>query len=199
MIDSNKGQKRRGTPPGESLYNIVKNIDITNIVDVGTWKGLGTTKCILDGIINSNKKLFNILSIESNKLFLEEAKINLGFLPKNFNLVHGSLINKEDLYKYRNDPDVNQTWLEQDILNINTAPNVFNLLPEKIDLLIIDGGEYSGEIEFNMLKDRTTYFFLDDINEFKNRNNRDFILDNPDLFEVLDYNNFYNYLICKKK
>jgi len=197
MITSNNGQIRRGSKKGESLYNLAKQRDILNIVDIGTWKGMGSTKCILDAILESNKTNYNVFSIESNKLFHEEAKINLGFLPRNFYLLHGSLISADILKQKKSEPEINLDWIEEDIQNILTSENIFDRLPEEIDLLIIDGGEYSGEIEFNVLWERSKYFFLDDIISYKNKNNRKYILSNPDVFSIIEDDVINNFLICK--
>ena len=43
-----QGQIMRGTVFGEMIYEIAKSSSY--IVDIGTWFGMGTTKCIIDGI-----------------------------------------------------------------------------------------------------------------------------------------------------
>jgi len=53
---SNTGQITRGTPLGDWIYDLVKREDIINIVDIGTWNGLGSTKCIQDAIVDSRKE-----------------------------------------------------------------------------------------------------------------------------------------------
>jgi len=196
QITTLNGQIRRGEKSAEKLYELVKQEDIHIIVEIGTWKGMGSTKCILDGIMDSRKKNYEVFSLECNKLFHEEAKINLGWLPPNFHLLNGSIFDAEKLMEIRNDPNVHLPWLEEDISGIKNSRSVINELPNKIDLLIIDGGEYSGEIEFNILKDRTTYFYFDDISSYKNKNNANYVRTN-DNFKVL-YDDGAQTLICKK-
>ena len=172
QITPSTGQIRRGTIPGEKIYEITRREDVKTIVDIGTWKGLGSTRCILDGIMDSRKKC-EVFSIECNKLFHEEAKLNLGILPKNFKLIHGCLFDYKDLYPIRDKLEgVPKSWVEDDISGMKNSQNCFDKLPEKIDLLIIDGGEFSGEIEFHLLKDRSKYIFMDDTGSPKNENNR---------------------------
>ncbi len=200
-ITTLNGQVRRGSEPAEKIYNLVRQQDVKTIVDIGTWKGMGTTKCILDGIMDGRKRHYEIFSIECNLMFHAEAKVNLGFLPPKFHLIHGSLIDAKDLYPMREKLEgVELGWLEEDISAIKSSPNVLNQIPEKIDFLIIDGGEFSGKIEFDLLWERSNYIFLDDTSSYKNKDSRSFVIAHPDIFEVL-YDNITdrNYLICKNK
>ena len=51
------GQINRGSLLGEHIFNLAKDPKIKNIIEIGTWNGLGTTKCIYDAIISSNKQI----------------------------------------------------------------------------------------------------------------------------------------------
>ena len=87
----------------------------------------------------------------------------------------------------------------EDLENCKNVPNVLNIIPDQIDLLILDGGEFSSLSEYQKLKERTTYFILDDTNSIKNnevaniiRNDRNYQI----LYEnISDRNGF---LISKK-
>ena len=184
------GQINRGSKLGEHIFKLAKKSEVNTIVNIGTWNGMGTTKCILDAIIYSNNFNKEVISIECNKIRYEEAKINLGFLPPKFKLIHGSIVNVEELYPIleKLKDETHKKWLQEDIAWIKNAPNVFDLLPENIDLLIIDGGEFSGEIEFFKLYKRCKYIVLDDTASNKNKKSREFILANPDKFLIIDDN-----------
>jgi hypothetical protein len=194
------GQIPRTCVPGQKIYEICKQSDVNVIVDIGTWNGMGTTKCIYDAIIDSGKKNFKVFSIECAKHMYEQAKQNL--LPlNNFMLIHGSLIDAEELYPmyemFKTDSGATG-WLNDDVRYIKAANNnVFNQMPSQIDFLIIDGGEFSGEIEFKKLYLRSRYIFLHDTTSFKNKNNRQFILDNPKDFEIIFDDVAETALICK--
>jgi len=198
QITPSTGQIRRGTVPGEKIYELTKRKDVKKIVDIGTWRGLGSTKCIYDGIIDSFKKGYEVLSFECNKLFHEEAKVNLGLIPPNFKLIHGAIFDYKDLYPIRDRLEgVPRSWIEEDISGMKNSKNYFDILPEIIDLLIIDGGEFSGEIEFNLLKDRSRIIFMDDTTSPKNEKNRKYVLNHPDEFEIMYDNTKERCLICK--
>ena len=73
-------------------------------------------------------------------------------------------------------------------------------MPERIDLLILDGGEFSSYYEFLKLKDRTTYFILDDTKILKNFEVANIIKNNKSLYEIIvDSEDRNGYLIAKNK
>lgn len=68
------------------------------------------------------------------------------------------------------------------------APYRFDAVPDEIDLLVLDGGNWCSEVEFNKLIDRTKVVALDDSNReksSKNWRNREFLLRHPETWEVI--------------
>lgn len=194
------GQINRGSKLGEHIYELSKRNDVKFILDIGTWNGLGSTKCILDAVKKSNIIKY-VWSLECNKIKHEEAKINLGLIPPTFKLIHGSLINYKELENIKKTHELfgdEPKWIEEDIAWIRNTP-LFEEIPENIDLCIIDGGEFSGNIEFFKLKDRCKYIVLDDTRSRKNKESRQYIVDHPEDFEMIDdnINDRNGYLICK--
>ena len=202
------GQINRGSQLGDIIYNMCKQDDIKIIVEIGTWNGLGTTKCIHDSIVENNKKDYLVYSLESNSEFYNQAIINL---PKiqNFNILLGRIIEVEDLINIDDCDDkffvpisnkeIIKGWLVDDLKNYKSTENVLDKIPSKIDLLILDGGEFSSLGEFNKLKDSTTYFILDDTLLIKNNEVAN-IMRNDDSYLIL-YDNTSDrngFLISKK-
>tara|TARA_R110000868_G_scaffold5669_3_gene33484 strand:+ start:2195 stop:2815 length:621 start_codon:yes stop_codon:yes gene_type:complete len=170
------GQINRGSKLGDIIYKMCNQDDIKTIVEIGTWNGMGSTKCIYDSIIENNKKDYLVYSLESNQEFHNLAINNLPPLV-NFNLVLGKILEAcdtinldlyNDIFFQECSRDLQKSWLIKDIDNYNKVKNVIDIIPRVVDLLILDGGEFSSLAEFNKLKDRTTYFILDDINTIKN-------------------------------
>ena len=194
------GQINRGSLFGEHIYNISRRSDVQTIVEIGTWNGMGSTKCIYDAVLGSKKQVW---SLECNRIFHEQAKTNLNavLLPANFKLVLGSIVTVEELQQFTGTlpgPEY-EKWLSEDIGWVRNCPNVLDQLPEKIDLYIIDGGEMSGWIEFEKLWKRCNYIMLDDTLALKHIQTRAFILGNPDKFKVIDDNTRerQGYLVCE--
>lgn len=190
------GQINRGSILGEKIFNLAKQSDVNTIVEIGTWNGLGSTKCIYDAVIGTRK---NVWSLECNKIRHEQAKVNLGFIPPTFKLLNGTVVDAKDLEPMMKDlPDGQQEWLKEDLNWIRQIPNVFNNLPEKIDMLIIDGGEFSGLIEFELLADRSKYIILDDTNATKHIKTRE-LINNDNKFKVINDNTYERngFMICE--
>lgn len=202
------GQIHRGTVLGNEIYNLVKQDNIKIIVEIGTWNGLGTTKCIRDAIIDSNKQEYLVISIEANKERFEEA-IKNNYPPlNNFKIVYGSITSENDFLNF-NDIDekyfsmysrrVQSEWYNEDLNNCKNSPNVFNIIPKKIDLLILDGGEFSTLGEYQKLKDRYTYLAMDDTKCIKTSKIREKILNDKDHIIINDDTNAINgCMVCKK-
>ena len=205
----NVGQINRGSNLGEYIYQMVLQDDIKTIVEIGTWNGMGSTKCVYDAIIDKNDNSV-FYTIECNEHFHKQCIDNYKNLKitENFNFLLGTIINtdeylnplinfKDDFFKSHS-RDEQYSWYVEDINNCKNVNNVLNLIPDKIDLLILDGGEFSSLSEFNKLKDRSKYFILDDTNCIKNYEVSN-IMRNSDEYEIIaDSNERNGYLISKK-
>lgn len=66
------------------------------------------------------------------------------------------------------------------------ALDVLDQLPERIDLLLLDGDDLSTDAEWDALKDRTSVVALDDTRERKNRRQRDLLSRDPDWRFLVD-------------
>ena len=158
--------------------------------------GMGSTKCIYDAVAGTRKEVF---SLECNRIRHEEAKVNLGFLPPNFHLILGTVINAEDIAPLRESlSDGLKVWLDEDMSWMRQIPNVVDQLPKEIDVLIIDGGEFTGKMEFDLLAPRSKYIILDDTNATKHKETKKFLLES-DTYQILDDNTYERngFLICK--
>lgn len=190
------GQINIGTLAGEVIRDISSREEITTIVEIGTWNGAGSTKCIIEGLkINKNAKFY---TLECNRNQFETAKLNDPNMP-NINFIFGRIVNEEDL----DDSNLSAEevgWLAQDIQAMAECPNVIDLLPASISFLILDGGEFSTQAEFKKLIDRTNFIFLDDTIVRKNRRNREQLLQSDDFIVIEDHLNDRNgWSVFKRK
>lgn len=199
------GQINIGSVAGDLITSISKRDDISNIVEIGTWNGMGSTLCVIKGITESGKDK-NFISIELYEDMFKEAIINLGDNIKYVKLMNGTIISTDDLnwfdhsiiFKIISDgydqmgisSEHSRLWYQKDIDNIRSAKNIISDLPDKIDFLILDGGEYSTYPEWNKLKDRTRIVALDDSNIFKCSKIREEIISSGD-YKVI-YDNLYD-------
>lgn len=160
------GQMNESSERWKLIQKTILGNDFDTIVEIGTWKGMGSTLSVL----KSKKDNTEFISLESNKDFFDIAKKNLKPFEKNFKLIYGRIVDVDEVMDFVSDFNLNteqKNWLNEDIKNFNNCPNVLENIPEKIDFLILDGGEFSTYKEWYKLKDRTKIVALDDINVLK--------------------------------
>ena len=196
-----RGQIQLNSEPGKLITEICLRDDVSTIVEIGTWEGGGSTQCVLRGIKGTDKSFFTVeCSSEKYKIAIEGKPKS-----KNIHYLFGKIIEEEELDK-DNLSGGEQGWIRNDIKFMSECPNVFNLIPNQIDFLILDGGEFSTRSEFLKLKDRTKIIHLDDTRPRKNRlnyselskdTNYKTIIDSPDRNGWAVLKKYLNYItIC---
>ena len=173
------------------LRDLIVNSDINNIVEIGTWNGLGSTKMLIN-LIKDSKKKIHFYSVEADKLCFKAAKKNLQKDIEYVNLILGrvheiddlSYVNKEIIFNYGYG-DKEYEWFIQDLRRYKKLKNVVTQLPKEIEILLLDGGEFSGFADFLSLHTRSKFIVLDDISSFKQHNVLGFINENNKNFELI--------------
>jgi hypothetical protein len=156
-----QGQITENTERCEIIKNVINTYKPNTILEIGTWKGLGSTKCIIDSITDD----VSFLSLETNKSFYDIATENLKGYQNKVKLIYGRIVEKDEILNFVQTINLNrweEQWLREDLENVDKCENVLNEIPEKIDLLLLDGGEFSTYSEWLKLKDRSTIIMLDD-------------------------------------
>lgn len=151
----------------ELLSSLKENIVI---VEIGTWNGRGTSKQIASGVLKRSDPSVEV-KVFGFEIDFEKFRSARKYLAKYkfFNVIHGSIITEEQLDR-SNLSGNEMDWLKQDVEKMHKAPFALNLVPESIDLLILDGGEFSTYAEFRLLESRiTSWVLLDDIHMRKCR------------------------------
>ena len=134
------------------------------IVEIGTWNGRGTSSRIVDGIKHRGKKstIPQVIGFEiDHDRFIQAAR----HLKKSkyFKVIHGRLLDIEELDSSDLIGD-EAVWFQQDVAKMRQVPLALDSVPESIDLLILDGGEFSTYAEFKILENRIAgWVLLDDI------------------------------------
>ncbi len=189
------GQILLGTPFGDRIYELcAKTPSIRTVVEIGTWKGLGSTECIIRGLSDSGKDGLKFISLEADSgMYRTAHEAWEGSLPQWAELIHGRIIEVEEMDSLdlgSNHPD-ESLWFRQDLEAFSACPNVMHTIPEKIDFLFLDGGEFSTYAEYLKLKDRSLFVGMDDTTSRKCRAIRKEILERPQDYEVLLDNPWY--------
>lgn len=200
------GQINIETNLGKIISYLASSECYKNYLEIGTWKGGGSTKCFADEILKRNDVKF--ISLESNKNMFDEAlKLWNHKISDNFMILHGRIVEPEDLCTEEEiikEKDFSVQWidwLKQDLNSLKTCKNIVDILPSVLDVVLLDGGEFSSYSEFKILSEKTNIFILDDTNVLKNRKTRKILLEDQEnwkcLFDVKNERNGYS-VFCRK-
>ena len=172
-----EGQLGASTPVGQYLAKIAKNPEIKSVVEVGTWNGRGSTKCIMDGLVGREDTV-TFYSLEADKgrrdsgadfwTDREKGQVDLHLL---WGKLTESMVTREYVQKH---PKFSIQLQYYDIESSQTheAPLVGNDLPADVDFIFLDGGEFCSVFDFNFLVKKYAHSLkfigLDDIDTIKN-------------------------------
>lgn len=152
---------------GRWIYLTALDEAVRTVVEIGTWKGCGSTR-LLHKAGKLRKGQLSSISLEVNERFFKIASRNL---PRNSTvaLLWGTIVSADELDRDGLSEEENR-WIVSDLADLKKAPNVKDQLPISFDSLILDGGEFSSEKEFRLLANHVTkWIILDDIFVRKNR------------------------------
>lgn len=154
------GQITLDTAVGRWIALLSSLPEVQTIVEVGAWRGNGSTRCIASGIVRRSPSP-RVWSIEADPRLAREAGRRHARNP-NIEVIWGRIVGVDAL-DLDDLTEVEAMWAADDIRNLEEAPEVTGRLPEVIDLLILDGGEFSTAAEYDVLAPRTAgWLVLDD-------------------------------------
>jgi len=108
-------------------------------------------------------------------------------LPGWAKLIHGGIVNSSEMDHFNlgyQHPDESK-WFEEDKVALSSCPNVLNELPNEIDLLFLDGREFTTKAEFSKLENRSKIVILDDTTARKCKDIRTHVIDNQTKYKIL--------------
>lgn len=141
------------------------------IVDVGCWNGLGSTLCLFMGAQPGTR----IIGVEADDGRASVARVVWRY-QGNVEIIRGTVCKLEDFSPYFHPAPDHQKYYGPEYHLTATAGLVVDRMPEQIDLLVLDGGEWSGRGDFLSLWERSTCIAMDDTNpkrSVKNAYNRE--------------------------
>lgn len=170
---SGTGQMDMNSKLGTCIYELCKDQKYRNIFEVGTWNGQGSTICVMNAIINKENSI--LYSLEADEIqfknavkFWENKQVG-----NKLNLLHGTLhkimADTEHIKQHSNGiiPYYREHYFpEKNMLTANQIIDIDNI--SDIDIIILDGGEYSTKEDFNILLNKNPkVIILDDSNVYK--------------------------------
>lgn len=167
LTQMNIGQVTLNDQLGQLLYSYASRDTIRSILEIGTWNGRGSTRCIVEGLKRRTTPCV-FYSLECNTDKCNDARE----LYKDMSNVH--ILNEVLLTKQPADietifPELAESaqfkyWNSVDFDNMADKPLFLERteLPAMFDLLLLDGGEFTTWYEYLQLKDRCKIIALDD-------------------------------------
>jgi len=171
------GEISADTDLGRHIVDIVKDLNLRTNLDIGAWDGTGATECFIEGMKDFPDKSLTCLEIEKKKY--DALVKNVKKYPW-VNCHNTSSIDCDKLVDFgfkriwespfnplirfaSSNQELTEQWYNEDVSLMKKFPSGF-LEKDKTmyDAVLIDGSEFTGFFEFNLLKDRTNVFFLDD-------------------------------------
>jgi len=169
-MSASLGELRPETISGRLLRLLAGLSFVRTIVEVGTLDGTGSTRSILNGMRDRQDFAeVNFFSIEANKAAYDLAVANLTPIPPNLHLAYGSLLDTDNPLLILNMSEQEAIWWKSDLTSRINAPNIIDNVPAQIDLLLLDGGEFTGFNDFLKLGPRSNILVMDDVAVRKNR------------------------------
>ena len=171
------GQVSPDSQFGRAIIETLRGMEIQSICEVGTWNGQGTTACLFAGINNRPIRLY---SLEGDANMYSKAAMLWKGVP-NVHLLYGTLhrdvmsrqaVMSHPLYgKIKGHYDL---WYATEEATCLKAPLVS--VP-KCDCILLDGGEFSTQGDWDVLKhSQLKIVMLDDTQVIKTNSIRNLLL-----------------------
>lgn len=162
-LQLNVGQINLGTRVGNLIKIFAAESNFKTFLEVGTWNGLGTTRCFIEGLKNRTDS-YKFYSLECNAEKSILAAQLYANIP-NAHILNETLIGVDDI-KDANTifPNLIEKWHRIDMDNLKVCKNFFDRsdLPTTFDVILLDGGEYTTYFEFLKIKNKCRVLMLDD-------------------------------------
>jgi hypothetical protein len=193
LTNNNVGQITMSCNMGKYLYTVAKDKSITSILEVGTWNGLGSTRCIVEGIVarSSSAAPCIVYSLECNPDKCKSAQELYASHPT-VHILNEVFLNDqpadiEDIFPELVQNTQYRYWNSVDFDNMKNKPLFLNRpdLPEMFDMVLLDGGEFTTWYEYLAIKDRCKILALDDTNVMKCRRIVEELKAQPERWKIL--------------
>lgn len=157
------GQIEPSSPFGQALTKYAKQSE--SILEVGFGSGLGSTRCLMDGMVRASQSL---TATEGHRTQFEIGSVNIQkAIPTCMGHVHclyGVFHRMVRPYWHPIGTPQHKEEYEACKSVARTAPCFVDPMFGELvwDLVVLDGGEYSSDPDFLMLWERTKIMALDD-------------------------------------
>ena len=186
LTQSNQGQIGTDSRIGAFLAECAQNPEYVSYLEVGTWNGLGSTRCFIDGFAKREQP-FVFYSLECHPEKSELARKRYEHIP-NVHILNEVLTNQITEQQVREMFPVLERdarfayWNRLDLAHMKNKKVFLERpeIPEVFDVILLDGGEFVTWFEYLCIRDRCRVLALDDTRTFKCAKIVEELKNNPD-------------------
>lgn len=171
-----------------------REITYTTFLEIGTWNGLGSTKTFADSFDDRLYDNYTLYSLECNKekceyaanLYINNPNIHIlnevlwNDLPSNFYELYPECLNNEEI----------KAQFDVDLENMKKC-NLFlerPELPEIFDFVLLDGGDCTTYFDFQAIKNKCRYLYVNDIINYKGKYILNEIIKDTKTWNIMAFN-----------
>jgi hypothetical protein len=172
------GQVNRSTGFGRFLEFVARErTDLIHFVEVGTWDGAGSTRCIADGLSareGGSRPSFMSFEADAGMYAVARKSWEGVEVPFDLSLIRGRIAKTmsciEDVRSAPGYEAHHEGWFDGEKVAFESATYAAKYLPGVVDFVLLDGGEYSTAGDWTTIKERwPKVVALDDTKMFKTR------------------------------
>jgi hypothetical protein len=205
-LDCQVGQITLDSSFGNYIYQYVSNPQFKTFLEIGTWNGLGSTKCFVAALLNRLNNDYKFYSLECNKEKSDIAKQIYANISNVF-ILNEVLLREMPNDIYERFPEILsdstcKEYNDNDFLNMKDKPLFLERgdIPEIFDVILLDGGDFTTYYEFQLLKNKCRILMLDDTNCSKCKQITEEVKENKEIWDIIVESDERNgYMICKNK
>ena len=180
MLHAGVGQVTPDSDLGVFLQKVASDTQYTRYLEIGTWNGLGSTRCFKMGF--ELRDDYTFISLETNEDKCELARARYLDSPR-IQILHATVLKPADVPAgpelekifgyYKNE------WHSTDMENLAAAAYLFDTVPNEFDVVFLDGGEFTTYFEFKVVEPHCRLLICDDTSQAKCKKVREELLANP--------------------
>lgn len=167
------GEINKNSKFGKFIISAVREYNLQRVLEIGSWDGTGSTQCFIEGqqtLESPQLDCIEVVLVRYKELVENTKKWpwikchNITSISERF-LLHKDFeeIWNSEFCNITASKDIAKSWFDHDIKELAKWEEGYLDNDKKFyDAVFIDGGEFFGYSEYQLIKDRTNFIIIDD-------------------------------------